>query len=136
MLLFYNVHQPNVELYERARSRDLSVRMLRCEGRADLSAIRQIQEYIQEEQVDLIHTHGYKADLYGYLAARTEAKPMVATCHNWVGGTAALGIYNRLDRMALKRFQWRCRSFRNSKASNWFNQAFPRKQHQDYRKRN
>jgi len=104
LLLFYNVHQPNVELYERARSRDLSARMLRCEGRADLSAIREIREYIRTEQVDLIHTHGYKADLYGYLAARTESKPIVATCHNWVGGTAALGIYNRLDRMALRNF--------------------------------
>jgi glycosyltransferase involved in cell wall biosynthesis len=104
LLLFYNVHQPNVELYERARSRDLSARMLRCEGRADLSAIREIREYIRAEQVDLIHTHGYKADLYGYLAARAESKPIVATCHNWVGGTAALGIYNRLDRMALRNF--------------------------------
>jgi len=104
LLLFYNVHQPNVALYERARSRGISVRMLRCEGRADLRAIREIREYIRTEQVDLIHTHGYKADLYGYLAARREAKPIVATCHNWVGGTAALGIYNRLDRMALRKF--------------------------------
>jgi glycosyltransferase involved in cell wall biosynthesis len=104
LLLFYNVHQPNVALYERARSRGISVRMLRCEGRADLRAIREIREYIRTDQVDLIHTHGYKADLYGYLAARGEAKPIVATCHNWVGGTAALGIYNRLDRMALRKF--------------------------------
>jgi len=104
LLLFYNVHQPNVALYERARSRGISVRMLRCEGRADLRAIREIREYIRTDQVDLIHTHGYKADLYGYLAARREAKPIVATCHNWVGGTAALGIYNRLDRMALRKF--------------------------------
>ena len=52
----------------------------------------------------LLHTHGYKADLYGYVAAWRSGKPIVATCHNWVGGTAALGIYNHLDRMALKRF--------------------------------
>lgn len=104
LLLFYNVHQPNVELYERARSRGLSVSMLRCEGRADLRAIKEIREYVKNEEIDLIHTHGYKADLYGYLAAHTEAKPIVATCHNWVGGTAALGIYNRLDRMALRNF--------------------------------
>lgn len=104
LLLFYNVHQPNVALYERARRVDLNVRMLRCEGRADLRAIREIREYIRTEDIDVIHTHGYKADLYGYLAARTESRPIVATCHNWVGGTAALGIYNRLDRMALRNF--------------------------------
>lgn len=104
LLLFYNVHAPNVEFYERARRRGLSVRMVHCQGRADWRAVRQIEEYIQEDGIDLLHTHGYKADLYGYVAARRSRKPVVATCHNWVGGTAALGIYNHLDRMALKRF--------------------------------
>jgi glycosyltransferase involved in cell wall biosynthesis len=59
---------------------------------------------MQEGSVDIIHTHGYKADLYGYMAARSTGKPLVATCHNWVGGTTALEIYNRLDRFVLKRF--------------------------------
>jgi len=104
LLLFYNVHVPNVEFYERARRRGLSVRMVHCKGRADWRAVRQIEEYIQEDAVDLVHTHGYKADLYGYLAAWRCHKPVVATCHNWVGGTAALGIYNHLDRMVLKKF--------------------------------
>jgi glycosyltransferase involved in cell wall biosynthesis len=104
LLLFYNVHVPNVEFYERARRQGLSVRMVHCQGRADWRAIGQIQEYIQEDGIDLVHTHGYKADLYGYVAARRSHKPIVATCHNWVGGTAALGIYNHLDRLVLKRF--------------------------------
>jgi glycosyltransferase involved in cell wall biosynthesis len=104
LMLFYNVHAPNVEFYERARRRGLSVRMLHCQGRADWRAIRQIEDCIQEDGIELLHTHGYKADLYGYVAARRSGKPIVATCHNWVGGTAALGIYNHLDRIALKRF--------------------------------
>ncbi|MGC2697709.1 MAG: glycosyltransferase family 4 protein [Candidatus Angelobacter sp.] len=104
LLLFYNVHVPNVEFYERARRCGISVRMVHCKGRADLRAVRQIQEYISEDSIDLVHTHGYKADLYGYVAARRAKKHVVATCHNWVGGTAALGIYNRLDRLVLKRF--------------------------------
>ena len=104
LMLFYNVHAPNVEFYERARRRGLSVRMVHCQGRADWRAVRQIEECIQEDGIELLHTHGYKADLYGYVAARRSAKPIVATCHNWLGGTAALGIYNHLDRIALKRF--------------------------------
>ena len=49
LLLFYNVHVPNVEFYERARRRGLSVRMVHCQGRADWRAVRQIEEYIQED---------------------------------------------------------------------------------------
>ena len=105
LMIFYNVHAPNVEFYERARRRGLSVHMVHCQGRADWRAVRQIEECIQEDGIQLVHTHGYKADLYGYVAARRSGKPIVATCHNWLGGTAALGIYNHLDRMALKRFQ-------------------------------
>lgn len=104
LMIFYNVHAPNVEFYERARRRGLSVRMVHCQGRADWRAVRQIEECIQADGIDLLHTHGYKADLYGYVAARRSGKPIVATCHNWLGGTAALELYNHLDRMALKRF--------------------------------
>ena len=78
LLLFYNVHTPNVEFYERARRRGISVRMVHCRGRADWRAVRQIEEYIAEDAVDVVHTHGYKADLYGYLAARNAGKPIVA----------------------------------------------------------
>jgi glycosyltransferase involved in cell wall biosynthesis len=104
LLLFYNVHVPNVEFYERARRRGLCVRMVHCRGRADWRAVSQIEDCIREDGIDLLHTHGYKADLYGFLAAWRCGKPVVATCHNWVGGTAALGVYNHLDRLALRRF--------------------------------
>jgi glycosyltransferase involved in cell wall biosynthesis len=104
LLLFYNVHTPNVEFYERARRHGISVRMVHCKGRADWRAVQQIEEYIRSEAIDVVHTHGYKADLYGFLAAWRSGKPVVATCHNWVGGTTALGIYNHLDRLVLKKF--------------------------------
>ena len=104
LVLFYNVHVPNVEFYERARRRGVSVRMIHCLGRVDWRAVRQIREYVHEDGVNVLHTHGYKADIYGFLAARKENKPVVATCHNWVGGTKALDIYNQLDRWMLKKF--------------------------------
>ncbi|HSM86582.1 MAG TPA: glycosyltransferase family 4 protein [Candidatus Limnocylindrales bacterium] len=104
LLLFYNVHKPNMEFFERARHIGLSARMVRCEGRVDFRTVRDIRECIRGDKIDLVHSHGYKADLYGYLAASREAKPIVATCHNWLGGSASLGIYNQLDRMALRKF--------------------------------
>lgn len=104
LALFYNLRQPSLELCQHAQRSGLSVRMVRCRGRADWRALREIRQYIRADSADLVHTHGYKADLYGYLAARVEGKPVVATCHNWVGGTAALRIYNRLDRMVLRKF--------------------------------
>src|SRR5262249_59589452 len=79
-----------------------------CQGRADRRAVREIQRLVRARGIDLMHTHGYKADIYGYLAARSEDTPLVATCHNWLAGGAALAAYNFLDRMALKRFDAVC----------------------------
>ena len=104
LAIFDNRHQPNAELYEQARRAGLRAHQVHCRGRADWLAVRQIGALIRSERIVLIHTHGYKANLYGYLAARRQGIPAVATCHNWVDGTTALGIYNRLDRIVLRRF--------------------------------
>jgi glycosyltransferase involved in cell wall biosynthesis len=105
LAMFDNQHQPNTELYEQAWRAGLKVYPIRCRGRADWFALRHIGALIRSNSVDLIHTHGYKANLYGYLAARFENRLAVATCHNWVGGTPALGIYNHLDRLVLRKFR-------------------------------
>src|SRR5215831_3228376 len=98
LAIFDNRHQPNTELYEQARRAGLRAHQVRCRGRADWLAVRQIRALIRSECIVLIHTHGYKANLYGYLAARRQGIPAVAPCHNWVDGTTALGSYNRPER--------------------------------------
>jgi glycosyltransferase involved in cell wall biosynthesis len=104
LLVFYNAHQPNADLYKEAARRGLNPAMVRCAGRADWRALREIRRRMREQAIDVVHTHGYKADLYGYVAARREKKAVVATCHNWREVGRALRLYNRLDRMVLKRF--------------------------------
>jgi glycosyltransferase involved in cell wall biosynthesis len=103
LLVFHNLHRPNLEFAERARARGLSVHILPCKGRTDWTAVQGIRECMREYAVDVLHTHGYKADLFGYLAAKLERKPIISTCHNWTRG-AALNLYYRLDRWMLKRF--------------------------------
>lgn len=102
LAVFHNRHQPNTELYTRAVERGVKAELISCRGRFDWRAVREIRRLARTH--DLIHTHGYKADVYGYVAARSEDKPVVATCHNWLAGRAMLATYNALDRMVLKRF--------------------------------
>lgn len=104
LAVFYNRHQPNTELYDRAKRRGIAAELIHCQGRIDWRGVRDIRRLVRAHNIDVLHTHGYKADLYGYLAARREGKPVVATCHNWLAGGAMLAIYNFLDRIALQRF--------------------------------
>jgi glycosyltransferase involved in cell wall biosynthesis len=102
--IFENAHRPHTEIAEQARLEGLPVVLIPCKGSADWNAARAIRSYVEAHGIDLVHTHGYKADLYGYAAVRRLGTPIVATCHNWPGGSLALRAYASLDRRVLRRF--------------------------------
>jgi glycosyltransferase involved in cell wall biosynthesis len=104
LAVFHNRHRPNIDLYERAMQRGVRAELVGCRGRFDWEGVRSVRRLVRSNGIDVIHTHGYKADLYGHAAARLEGKPVVATCHNWLAGGPVLGAYNFLDRIALRHF--------------------------------
>ncbi|MBD1390537.1 glycosyltransferase family 4 protein [Neiella sp. HB171785] len=56
---------------------------LPMKNRFDLSVVTQLVELIRERQIDIIHTHGYKSDIIGVLAARKAGIPCVVTPHGF-----------------------------------------------------
>ncbi|MHB8121127.1 MAG: glycosyltransferase family 4 protein [Desulfuromonadaceae bacterium] len=63
-----------------------------------------LKNIVRKRQYDLVHTHGYLADLLGLPAARASGVPAVSTCHGFIPGGLKLSLYNRLDLLALGRF--------------------------------
>lgn len=102
--VFYNEHKPHTEIAEAARVQGLQVEPIYCGGRADWNTVRAIRNYIESHKIDIIHTHGYKADFYGYAAGKRLGTPLIATSHNWTGCTAALRLFAFLDHLILKHF--------------------------------
>ena len=101
---FENAQRRNSELAKAARHRGIRVESIECKGRLDLQTVATIRQIILKYDINIVHTHGYKADIYGYLAARETKAKLVATCHNWTGATFSLRWYERLDRFFLRRF--------------------------------
>lgn len=52
-------------------------------GRFDLAAVKKLAALIKEHDIDIIHTHGYKSDILGVLAARKAGIPCVVTPHGF-----------------------------------------------------
>ncbi len=48
----------------------------------DLSTIQVIRQYLRENKIDLVHTHGVRANLVARTAARKEGLPVVTTFHS------------------------------------------------------
>ncbi len=102
--VFHNERQRNEELSRQAQKRSLTVEQIVCRGRWDWQAVQSIRGTLQSQKIDLLHTHGYKPDIYGYLAARGLGIPVVATCHLWTRQSLAVRFYDFLDSLFLQRF--------------------------------
>jgi glycosyltransferase involved in cell wall biosynthesis len=73
-------------------------------GRAYLHEWRTVGGAITRLSPDVVHTHGYRADLLAGTAARHAGAPTVTTLHGFVGGDWKLRLYERLQRRSLCRF--------------------------------
>jgi len=102
--LFQNTHRPNTEIADLARQRGVTVEIIPCKGRMDWKAVSAIRRCVKTYGIDLIHTHGYKADFFGWMARRKLGVPLVATIHIWSERNAYLHFYTILDRRVLRRF--------------------------------
>jgi glycosyltransferase involved in cell wall biosynthesis len=102
--VFENSANRNTEVADRAAARGLRVVRIACRGQMDWGAVRQVRRAVEAEGIDLVHTHGYKADFYALLSRRRTAIPMLATCHNWPGRSWLMRAYGRLDRYLLRYF--------------------------------
>ena len=99
-----NEHSPENDVAEQFERRGLKVIRIPCRSRVDRQTVRRIREAIRQNQIELLHTHGYKADIYGYFAVRRLNLSLVATCHNWTRQTAAVRAYELLDIFFLRKF--------------------------------
>ena len=104
LAVYRNSLNPHLEVEEAARNQGVETTIIPCQGRCDWAAVNRTLRSIRDTGASIVHSHGYKADLYGYLATRIVRRSLVATCHNWTGESAPMRAYERLDRLLLRRF--------------------------------
>jgi glycosyltransferase involved in cell wall biosynthesis len=92
------------EVAARARGQGLTVEVVPCAGRCDWRTVARIRRLLGEYSVNILHAHGYKADLYAYAAAWPGRVALVATCHNWPSQLWSMRVYAALDRLCMKSF--------------------------------
>jgi len=94
----------HIEVADTAERLGLAVELIPCRGRLDWQAVARIRHLLRKHDVDVLHPHGYKADLYAYAASRLSPVHLVATSHNWPNPRAIMRAYAVCDRFLLRRF--------------------------------
>lgn len=102
--VFENAANPNRQLFNAAVSQGLEAYLIPCTGQIDRSTLAAIRALAGSTRADLLHAHGYKADVYSYLALRRLKLPLVSTCHTWYDTDRAVTLYGKVDRLVLRRF--------------------------------
>jgi len=102
--VFSDARSPSGELEKRAAQFGFPVETVPCAGRWDWKTVGRVRELVEAHGVDVLHTHGYKADVYGYAAAWPDRVALVATCHNWPSRLPSMRAYAAIDRLALRHF--------------------------------
>jgi glycosyltransferase involved in cell wall biosynthesis len=68
-------------------------------------AARRLRAIIEQQKIDLLHTHDMRANLAAYLVNRRRRVPWVAHVHGWLGQThtAKYRMYEAVDRWLIRR---------------------------------
>lgn len=80
------------------------VPMLGASPFALLKNITGLLRIISQHQIDLIHTHGYRSDAVGLIAAKLAKKPIISTVHGWTSATKKVRFYEACQKKLLRYF--------------------------------
>ena len=76
-------------------------------GKLDLRALRALRDIIVRHDINLIHAHDYKTDLFAYLLRQWLGRrrfTLLSTAHAWVMLGLRGALYRRLDLWLMRRF--------------------------------
>ena len=93
---------PNLEFASEAQEQSQRVKTFPITGPFDFSLVKSIRKFIQNNNIDIVHTHGYREDLYAVLARLDVA--LIATNHLWKRTNLKLKLYSIMDAWLLRSF--------------------------------
>lgn len=70
-------------------------------GRFDLRAVHELVSTIKRERIQLLCTHGFKANSIGVIAKTLAGVPQVAFCRGWTAETLRVRLYEILERQLI-----------------------------------
>ena len=102
--VFSNSANPNLQLHEVAKVQAIDSHLISCTGQIDRTVSASIRDLAARTNADIVHAHGYKADIYCYFALRRSKIPLVSTCHTWYDNDLMVSLYGMADRMVLRSY--------------------------------
>ncbi|MBW2991799.1 glycosyltransferase [Candidatus Woesearchaeota archaeon] len=100
----------DLTLFGEAKKQGIKTKLLSTKGNyAVFDSVKKLSRLLKEEQIDILHTHGYKSDIIGLFAAKKAKIKVISTPHGWSKyADPKLKTYELLDRFFLIFFDLVC----------------------------
>lgn len=92
---------------DKARAKGLTFYEIKERGKFDPRVLRELRQIVVRHDINLIHGHDHKSDLFAYLLRRwlwRQQLTVVSTAHAWVMLGLKGELYRRLDLSLMRRF--------------------------------
>ncbi|MCK5580808.1 MAG: glycosyltransferase [Candidatus Omnitrophica bacterium] len=99
-----DLRDPHLEIVEQAQKAGIETVTFDSRGRIDFKTIATLRKYLKENNIEVLHTHNYKSNLVGMLAAKASRTVLVATVHGYTDMTKAVSFYEKVDRFVINNF--------------------------------
>jgi glycosyltransferase involved in cell wall biosynthesis len=102
-----DVRDREFEIGQKALAKGLTFYEVPERGKFDLRVLPALRDIIERHDINVIHSHDYKSDLFAYLLRRWICRRHIAlmsTAHAWVMLGPKGELYRRLDLFLMKRF--------------------------------
>ena len=94
---------PTGEFVHEARRKKLNLRLLKQRTALDLHLIVQARRLVEEYDVSVIQTHGYKSNAIGLALQMLCRRPWIGFAHGFIDDSRKNRLYNGIERCALRR---------------------------------
>jgi glycosyltransferase involved in cell wall biosynthesis len=102
-----DVRDHEFRIADKARGFGLTFYELEERGKLDLRVLRALRDIVVRHDINLIHAHDYKTDLFAYLLRQWLGRrrfTLLSTAHAWVMLGVRGALYRRLDLWLMRRF--------------------------------
>ncbi len=87
-----------------AKKSGIATEVIYLKWRFGICAVFRLRKLLREHNIDILHCHGYKADVIGFLTSKLTKVRLVSTYHGWWPDTLKLKFYDFIDTSILKFF--------------------------------
>ncbi|MDQ7075429.1 MAG: glycosyltransferase [Gammaproteobacteria bacterium] len=87
----------DIPIRAKAEAAGVPYRCIISKKRFDNGVVAKLKKTFKETGCDLVHSHGYKSDLYCHLAARKLPTKTVTTIHGWTSEDFKVRLYEKMQ---------------------------------------